>query len=323
MDNVKRKYFYYIYKITFLKGEPEGRYYYGKRTYYGLSIDNDNYTGSGNFCFAYFNKYGTILNETYLKEIIEITNNQQENLDREEYWIGDLWKIDPLCMNQCPGGKGSADHDTNCFVQDKYKKDIAQYDLYGNFIRSWHGIRETARELGINRQGINACITGRKPSAFGFQWKYFNGSEEPIEPFFKIEPIEQFTRSGEKIGEFESPSDAEHELGIDSGSIRQVCQGKRVAAGDYIWRFKGDDFNKHRIALIDPKDKNRVYEKKIRPVLQYNSIGNFIAEYNNAHEAAAAVNGKCPRMIYDVARGDGRHKTAYGFIWKFKEDLED
>ena len=40
---------HYIYKITFLKGNPKGRYYYGKRTYRGKNILNDKYHGSGNF----------------------------------------------------------------------------------------------------------------------------------------------------------------------------------------------------------------------------------------------------------------------------------
>ena len=87
MTNVRleRKRFYYIYKITFLCGSPEGRYYYGKRTYYGHSIEADNYTGSGLFCFAYFKKYGTILNETYTKEIIEVNETQEQNRDREVF----------------------------------------------------------------------------------------------------------------------------------------------------------------------------------------------------------------------------------------------
>lgn len=41
--------FYYIYKISFLCGEPKGRYYIGKRTYFGSDIESDNYTGSGRF----------------------------------------------------------------------------------------------------------------------------------------------------------------------------------------------------------------------------------------------------------------------------------
>lgn len=320
---MKRKYYHYIYKIIFLKGDIENRYYLGKRTFYGFSIDKDSYHGSGNFPVLYFKKYGAVLGETYIKEILEENDSIESNRDRENIIIGDLWKTDPLCMNQCPGGAGSSNHISIVEAQNKTKKKINQYDLYGNFIQTWDGIRECARELNINRTGITACLGGRKPSAFGYQWRYYTGDENPIEPFYKIEPIVQYTRNGDIVNEFECPIDAEHLLGISSSSIRQVCKGERIAAGDFIWRFKNDAFDKYRTKLIDPKDKNRIYEKQIRPILRYSKDGIYIDEFENVSKALEAINGKTSSMIYEVARGNGRHKTAYGYIWKFKDQLED
>ena len=320
-ENEKRKYYHYIYKIIFLKGEPEGRYYLGKRTYFGLSIDRDSYTGSGLFCKAYFKKYGSINGETYIKEIIEINTSIEENKLREDFWIKDKYKTDPLCMNLVAGGSGSPDHDTNCYVQDKYKKDIAQYDLYGNFIRSWHGIREAARDLKVNRTGIQNCLSGRKPRAFGYQWRYSNGTEEPIEPFYKILPIKQYTKNGEFVAEFESPCEAENKIKINAGSIKQVCDGKRISAGNYIWRYKEDPFDKYRTTIIDPKDKNREYKKKIRPVLVYHKTGEFVKEFKNISEAIEWLGKGKPAMIYEVI--NGKRKSAYGYIWNFKENVND
>lgn len=77
--------FHYIYKITFLRGYPTGRYYIGKRTCYEVSIDKDSYTGSGNFCHTYFKKYGKIAGDTYLKEILEINPSWEVNKDREKF----------------------------------------------------------------------------------------------------------------------------------------------------------------------------------------------------------------------------------------------
>lgn len=325
-DDKNMQYFYYIYKITFLCGKPFGRYYYGKRTYYGTAIENDKYTGSGIFCFAYFKKYGTEEGKTYIKEIIEINPDQEINKIREEYWIGDKYKTDPLCMNLVAGGAGCADHDTLCYVQDKYKKDISQYDLYGNFIRTWHGIREACRELQINRTGVTACLSGKKPSAFGYQWRYSNGTEEPIEPFYRIIKIVQYTRDGNIVAEYDSPIDAEKSIGIDSGSIKSTCQGKRPSAGGFIWRFKGDSFDKYRTRLMTPSE-TRVYEKKIRPILQFTKGGQFIKEYENVSAALIAVGKTGSRketsIIYEVANGNPRRKTAYGYKWKFKDQLNE
>lgn len=314
----KRKYHYYIYKIIFLKGNPINRYYIGKRSFFGFDIESDSYTGSGTFCLAYFKKYGTVSGETYLKEILEINDSQDLNSDREAYWIGDLWETDSLCMNLCPGGYGSANHDTNCYVQDKYKKDISQYDLYGNFIRTWHGIREAARELGVNRTGIQNCISGRKSSAFGFQWKYSDGTENTIEPYYKICYIDQYDRDGNYVASFDNPHEVEESLGIDAGSIKSCCEGTRPSAGNYIWRFKGDAFDKYRTTLMKPSD-TRVYSRKIRPILQYTLNGIFIREYENTTAAINALKKSNERLIRSVADNDGRHFTAYGFVWKWKE----
>lgn len=321
-ENLERRYYHYIYKIIFLKGSPENRYYYGKRSFYGISIEDDKYTGSGNFCFAYFKKYGTIEGETYIKEIIEENPDIDTNRDRENFWIGDLWKTDPLCMNQCPGGKGCAEHDTLCYVQDKYKKDISQYDLYGNFIKTWHGIRDACRELNINRTGVSACLKGRKPTAFGYMWKYSDNTENPIEPYYRITPVVQYNREGKQISEFNSPIEAEHKTGINSGSIRSCCNGERPSAGNYIWRFKNDAFDKYRTNLIDPKDKNRIYTKKIRPILQFTKNGEFVKEYSCINDAMKALNKDGNgSMIYAVANGSPKRKSAYGYIWKFKENV--
>jgi hypothetical protein len=110
---------HFIYKIHFLCGYPTGRYYLGKHTGY---ID-DTYAGSGRFCFAYYKKYGKIAGETYIKEILEINPSKKINNDREKIVIGDLWKTDPLCMNQAPGGMSGG----SCGKQNNTK--VCQYDL--------------------------------------------------------------------------------------------------------------------------------------------------------------------------------------------------
>lgn len=95
---------YYIYKIHFLCGFPTGRYYIGKHIHYG-TLDTDKYAGSRNFCKAYYKKYGKILGETYLKEIIEINPSEDINSLREKELIGNLYISDPLCMNMVAGGE--------------------------------------------------------------------------------------------------------------------------------------------------------------------------------------------------------------------------
>lgn len=52
---------------------------------------------------------------------------------------------------------------------------IAQYDLQGNFIREWDYITAAANSLGVARQGINACCSGKRKTANGYVWRYVDG----------------------------------------------------------------------------------------------------------------------------------------------------
>lgn len=126
---------HYIYKIIFLCGTPEGRYYIGKRSTDRYdNWEEDPYGGSGTFCYNYFAKYGKVLGKTYLKQCLEETNSFEENIVREEYWIGDLYKLDPLCMNIIKGGGGPTEYQYDHKPHPSYKLD--QYDKDCNFIKT-------------------------------------------------------------------------------------------------------------------------------------------------------------------------------------------
>lgn len=92
----------YTYKIVCLLGKSfKGHYYLGQHTTNNL---NDGYCGSGKKLQRYFKKYGAVEGETYIKEIIQFCNSQ-EDLNKAEYeLIGDKYDTDPMCMNLRAGG---------------------------------------------------------------------------------------------------------------------------------------------------------------------------------------------------------------------------
>lgn len=49
---------------------------------------------------------------------------------------------------------------------------IDQYDLGGNFIKTWLGMREPEKQLGIKNQCICYCCKGKTKTAGGYIWKY-------------------------------------------------------------------------------------------------------------------------------------------------------
>lgn len=95
------KRFYYTYKITLLKGDLAGCYYFGKHSTDDL---NDGYAGSGKIIKNYYTKYGKIEHQTYIKEIISFySDDEQLNIGEIEL-VGNLYKDDENCLNLVPGG---------------------------------------------------------------------------------------------------------------------------------------------------------------------------------------------------------------------------
>ena len=66
--------------------------------------------------------------------------------------------------------------DSKYNVNYSQAKPVLQYDLQGNFIREWPGVRKAEEETGINSGHISSCCSGRYGSktAGGYLWKYKN-----------------------------------------------------------------------------------------------------------------------------------------------------
>lgn len=59
----------------------------------------------------------------------------------------------------------------------KRLKKVNQYDLQGNYIKTFDGIVLATKETGISGKNISSCCTGRRHKAGGYAWK-FKESEE-------------------------------------------------------------------------------------------------------------------------------------------------
>ena len=111
--------FYYTYKITLLKGSLAGHYYFGQHRTYNL---NDGYAGSGRKIKNYYEKYGKIEHQTYIKEIIAFYNNEDELNQAEKDLIGDKYKTDKLCLNLISGGmEANKSEETKKLISEKLK----------------------------------------------------------------------------------------------------------------------------------------------------------------------------------------------------------
>ena len=57
-------------------------------------------------------------------------------------------------------------------IGKRKRKTVDQFDLYGNFIKTWEGMREAARHLGVTHSAISAICRNKKHSINGYTFKY-------------------------------------------------------------------------------------------------------------------------------------------------------
>jgi hypothetical protein len=107
---------------------------------------------------------------------------------------------------------------------------------------------------------------------------------------------------------------------------QETCN-KRSQSMKKVWESKTDvvGYNKGKILSEETKNKMSKSAPKVRPyaykkVIQYDLNGNVIKEHNSITEACLSV-GKINRQgdITSVCRG--KQKSAFGYIWKYKENL--
>lgn len=142
-------------------------------------------------------------------------------------------------------------------IKNPGSKPINQYDLDGNFIKTWSNAREASRETGISFKEISAVCNGQCKSAMGFQWRFYNGNTDNIgklEWNFKkgkehclygktgefalhSKPVIQYTKDMVFVGRYVSLKDAEEKTGIKFKNISQVLRGSSKTAGGYIWKY--------------------------------------------------------------------------------------
>lgn len=61
-------------------------------------------------------------------------------------------------------------------VQQNNRKKVNQYDLNGNFIKTWNSIIDIEKELGYFKGNIWKNLNNKISMAYGYKWKYYDNN---------------------------------------------------------------------------------------------------------------------------------------------------
>jgi len=118
-------------------------------------------------------------------------------------------------------------------------KEVHQYDLEGNYVKSFPSITDAIKEHSCD---IYNAASGRYFSAGGFQWrltKYdkLDAYSEKNSRISKSKHVFQYDLQGNLIKGWYGTKQPSEELGINRGAIRNCLSGMAKTAGRFIWKY--------------------------------------------------------------------------------------
>lgn len=206
-----------------------------------------------------------------------------------------------------------------------YGKQVNQYDLHGNFIKTWYSIKEASEATNQSHSNIVNCCLGKSNRAGEYLWEYFeeNLPKQKIDSYWERtgfkDPLEleqeklvaqeklrlsriiiQYNKFGEEIGRWDSIKEAAEYLDLYESVICNALHGKKPCAGGYMWKYADEE---------KAKEFPIFYEL----IEQYTKDGHLLRIYTSATEASQET-GVNNSHICAVCKG--KRKTAGGYVWK-------
>lgn len=171
-----------------------------------------------------FNKYGLLFFKFYILELCPLDSLN----DKEIEYIS---KFDSYHngYNLSPGGDPG---------NNSTGKPIKQYDLDGNYLRTWNNAAEASRFYSVDRSMITHAVR-KGTKILNSQWCY---EDETIDTYYKRnnqKAIAQYDLSGNLVKVYKSLTDAvNNNKGFKKDNIQKSINGKwRKTAYGYIWKY--------------------------------------------------------------------------------------
>lgn len=301
----------YIFYITV--NSINGKFYFGvHRTnpqvfdgYIGCGITRQSQATLDIAFHKAVKKYGY---DNFKRTTIKIFDTEEEAYEFEKLIVTPTLLKSKQCYNTTIGGGN-----------DIQKKTVYQFDLNGNFIRSYKSARDAAMTVSPNNQdtiraSIKNCCLGTSYSSCGFFWSYYK-------EFIKKEDyqnninrrknkIAQYTLSGKFLRYYDNITEARNATGLKNlySSIRGEC-----SIGEFQWRYyTGDDSD-------IPPFESPVTMYRTKPIICIDSNG-IETEYASIKKCIEINPEFSSKGIKNVIRGINKTHKGCKFRWK-DEDI--
>lgn len=111
--------------------------------------------------------FAFIPNPENLPQINHKDENKDNNCVDNLEWCTNLYN-----RHYGNGYQRSVDNHDYLALAEQNKRKVRQYDLSGNLIKDWVGVKDIQKATGIGESNIRRCCYGRGKSAGGYVWQY-------------------------------------------------------------------------------------------------------------------------------------------------------
>jgi hypothetical protein len=174
----------------------------------------------------------------YYVEILTESNFYEDIKLAEQHYIQIFGKIidkSGVLCNISDGGEGTLGVVKPRGIDSKFSKSVHQFDLNGQFIKTWDCAQTVQRELSIHANSICNCCNrpNVNKSAGGFIWSYTCDIPQVINT---TKSVYQYSKYNRLLYTWSSITEAANTLNLNSSLIRDCINGKRTTYDNFIWR---------------------------------------------------------------------------------------
>ena len=196
-----------------------------------------------------WNKYGESFFDFIILEYVE---NKNDLIIKEQWWLDNSNCEYNICKHagNSLGVKKSKKtrnlislllkgriSDKQIAAQKRRRKPVNQYDLDGNFIKSWDSTLDAGLFLNKNHKSIISAASGKSNISYGFRWAY-NGNELKDIKRKNHKFIYQYNLNGDFIKKWYTIQMASNQLKIGQSGIVECARGRLKTSGGFIWKYK-------------------------------------------------------------------------------------
>lgn len=120
-------------------------------------------------------------------------------------------------------------------------KTVAQYNLQGEFVKTFDSLTEAAKSARTTIQNISQCVNGRFKQAGGYIWRDFACDFLPSNDFpvrkKRCRAVDQYDSQGNYIKTYGSLKEAATALGVTPEAICNAAKGKIKMCAGFAWKY--------------------------------------------------------------------------------------